>query len=77
MNNETETKDANNKGSNDTTITNLENKSNATRGRNKRGKVLKRKRGMAKMIIIGTRVLRKYSELIENPWWPNFQRLRD
>ena len=42
-----------------------------------KGEVLKRKRGTVKIIIVGTRVLDKYSELIENPRGPNFQCLRD
>ena len=60
MNNETEAEDTNDEGSNDTTITNLEHKNNTTGERNKRGKVLKRKWEMAKMIIVGTRVSGKY-----------------
>ena len=31
------------------------------------------KRGIAKMIIVGTRVLEKYGELVENSQGPNFR----
>ena len=72
MNNESDAEDANDEGSNNNTITDLEYNNNTTQGRNKIGKVLKRKWEIAKMIIVGTRVSEKYGKLVGNPRGPNF-----
>ena len=70
-----ESNDAMDNGSDVTTITEAQHNT-VTKG-NQRGKVLKRKRGMQKMIIIGTRVSGKYGELVQNPKGPQFRRVRD
>jgi len=62
-------------GSDATTI--IEAQYNTVTKGNQRGKVLKRKRGMQKMIIIGTRVSGKYRELVQNPKGPQFRRVRN
>ena len=60
-------------GSNDKTLSDNQSEAIDTcnitieRGGNRRGQVYKKRRGMEKIIIVGTRVLAKCGELISNP----------
>jgi len=77
MNNDSNDQAANDEASNATTITDHTSNNNTSQASSRRDSVRKRKRGMAKMIIVGARVSGKYGELIENPRGPSFRRVRD
>ena len=77
MNNESNAKDTNDEASNATTVTNMKHNNDTIREQNERRQVRKRKRGMVNVILVGTRVSGKCSELAENPQGSNFQRTRD
>ena len=70
-----DTNDTVDKASDATTI--VEATNNARTRQNQRGRVLKRKRRIEKTIILGTRVLEKYGELVPNPKGPKFRRACD
>ena len=63
--------------SNAIAITDIPTNDNTTQACSTRGAVRKRKRGMVKMIIVGSRASGKYGELIENAKGPSFRRMRD
>ena len=60
---------------NATTITGATN--NARSRQYQRGRGLKRKRGIEKMIMLETRVSGKHSEFVSNPKGPDFRRVHD
>ena len=77
MNNDSNETSVNDNESIATTVTDTNKKNNYSKPSLPRLTARKRKRGMAKMIVIGTRVSGKYGHLMENPKGPSFRRMRD
>ena len=77
MNDDSNEVEANEEGSNAAAIANMQTNDNATQASSARGAAQKRKRGMAKMIVVGSRASGKHGELIEDPKGPSFRCARD